>query len=432
MRKIVAGFIALTLVLWGINLYVNPVDMNVRSVVHEVFYINGVLAWGFMAMAVIIAARPAWLEAVTGTPLDELYRWHRTIGIWAAVLTAVHFFTKTLMAPVTAMMTLAPAVKPAVNPDAVGFEAFWAWLRGASNLAAEWATYLALALFVISFISRLRYNKWLTTHRLFSIVFLVVAVHAIRLMDPADYTTPFGLLNIAITIAGSWYALVLLVRGAGAQKTVRASISGVETRSGLTFITVKPERALEVKPGEFAFLRTAGHEKHPFSVAAVNDDGTISFAVKGLGDYTGRIVPQLKAGETVFVEGPWGHFVPDYSPRTQLWLAGGVGIAPFCAWLQDAARAHSRGDIRLVWCIKSRESEPMLPRVETLARNAGVRLDIYESKKARLNVRDLFAAYVPEVLALCAGGALAESVSAAYVHAGGEAGNIRKEYFNWR
>ena len=87
MRKIVFGFCALTVATWLLNLGFNPPAMNGRSLTHEVFFLNGVLAWGLMAMAIVIAARPAWLEKVTATPLDELYKWHRTLGIWAAVLT---------------------------------------------------------------------------------------------------------------------------------------------------------------------------------------------------------------------------------------------------------------------------------------------------------------------------------------------------------
>ena len=72
MRKIVFGFCALTVATWLLNLGFNPPAMNGRSLTHEVFFLNGVLAWGLMAMAIVIAARPAWLEKVTATPLDEL------------------------------------------------------------------------------------------------------------------------------------------------------------------------------------------------------------------------------------------------------------------------------------------------------------------------------------------------------------------------
>ena len=74
MRKIVFGFCALTVATWLLNLGFNPPAINGRGLTHEVFFLNGVLAWGLMAMAIVIAARPAWLEKVTATPLDELYK----------------------------------------------------------------------------------------------------------------------------------------------------------------------------------------------------------------------------------------------------------------------------------------------------------------------------------------------------------------------
>lgn len=118
----------------------------------------------------------------------------------------------------------------------------------------------------------------------------------------------------------------------------------------------------------------------------------------------------LQKGERVIVEGPWGRFRPDFSAQKQLWLAGGVGIAPFCAWMQDAAQT-AHGKIRLVWCIKSKESEPMFANVEKMAERAGIRLEVFESAKKRLNAESLFAGAVPDTVALCAGEGQASAVS---------------------
>ena len=83
--------------------------MNVKALVHETLYLSGLLAWGFATMAVVIAARPAWLEGITGTPLDKLYKWHKTLGIAAAVLTVLHFFSKDIFGPLVRLITTAPA-----------------------------------------------------------------------------------------------------------------------------------------------------------------------------------------------------------------------------------------------------------------------------------------------------------------------------------
>lgn len=430
MKRIVLGFCTLTVAAWLLNFWISPPAMQTKTLVHEVFYLNGVLAWGLMAIAIVIAARPAWLEKVTGTPLDELYKWHKTLGVWAAVLTLWHFFTKALTVPVLSLFSLEKAPQ-VVRGELVGWDAFWSWLRGFAVTSSEWATLIGLVLFVVSFVSVVRYHKWLLSHKLFSVIFIVLAVHSIRLMDAADYLTPFGWINIAVTVVGCVYAVQLLTRGAGSAKTVAARISKVESGNGLTLLTVNPEKDLHVDNGEFMFLCTKGHEKHPFSVACVHDDGALTFAVKGLGDYTGSAVPQLKEGEAVVLEGPWGRFTPDFSEKKQLWFAGGVGIAPFCAWLQKAPE-NICGGIRLVWCIRSGKNEPLFDEIQRLAGRAGVKLEVYESTKARLNVDGLFADGAPDSVSVCAGQKLAAAVKIAYARAGGSLANVRQEHFNWR
>ena len=77
MRRITYGFTVLTIVLWLFGLWFMPPAYNGRGWAHELFFVTGVLAWGWMALCLIIAVRPAWLERVTKTPLDSLYVWHR-------------------------------------------------------------------------------------------------------------------------------------------------------------------------------------------------------------------------------------------------------------------------------------------------------------------------------------------------------------------
>ena len=86
MRRITYGFTVLTIVLWLFGLWFMPPAYNGRGWAHELFFVTGVLAWGWMALCLIIAVRPAWLERVTKTPLDSLYVWHRRLGWWALAL----------------------------------------------------------------------------------------------------------------------------------------------------------------------------------------------------------------------------------------------------------------------------------------------------------------------------------------------------------
>lgn len=430
MKKIVFGFCTLTVIAWLVNLMINPPAMNGKSIVHEVFYLNGVLALGLMAMAITIAARPACLERITRTPLDELYKWHRLIGIWAAVFALWHFFSKTLTAPILSLMTLEPAAR-AARTTPVGWDAFWSSLRSFAITSSEWAILIGLLLFILCFVTYVRYDKWFMAHKLFSVLFLIFAIHGIRLMDTNDLFTPFGLINVGIVLIGCLYSIRLLLFGAGHQKSVKGHIVAIQVQKDLTLIDIKPVKDFRIEYGQFVFLAKSGCEKHPFSVAGINDDGTLSFAVKALGDYTRESVPEFKCGDEVILEGPWGKFIPDFAVKKQLWFAGGVGVAPFCAWLQVAAKSE-HGPIRLVWCINSKEDEPMYCRVAKLAESAGVDLEVYESSKTRLNIQTLFEDFLPETVALCSGEKLAQAVIKAYLSSGGDPGNIRKEHFSWR
>lgn len=439
MQRIVWAFTALTTAAWLFGLWVDPPALNGRGVTHEVFYWNGVLAWGFMAMAIVIAARPAWLERVTKTPLDELYRWHRTLGFWALGLSVVHWVTKTLMQPILALMTLEPVPK-IVRGELAGFDLFWSQLRGFSVESSIWATVLALLLGAMVFMKAVRYSKWLLWHKLFSVLFIILSVHSIRLMEPADVFLPLGWINITVTAVGLWYSVLLLVRGAGREKTVKAVVSDVRVDQNVTLLTVRPEKPLAVRPGEFAFLATDGEEKHPFSVASIRPDGTLLFAVKALGDFTTNTVPTIAAGDVVSVEGPWGAFTPAFleadgkdGSHHEVWVAGGIGIAPFYAWLESAAkRKNAAPCAKLVWCIRDRAAEPLFGRIEWLARKAGVSLHVVESKIARLDAAALFREGLPESLALCAGTGLSNAVIDAYLKAGGKRSAVRREHFDWR
>ena len=439
MQRIVWAFTALTTAAWLFGLWADPPAMNGRGISHEVFYWNGVLAWGFMAMAIVIAARPAWLERVTKTPLDELYRWHRTLGFWALGLSVVHWVTKTLMQPILSLMTLEPVPK-IVRGELAGFDLFWSQIRPFAVDSSIWATAIALLLGAMVFVKAIRYSKRQLWHKLFSHHNNQHTVHSIRLMDPADAFLPLGWINIAVTLVGLRYSAVLLVRGAGREKTVKAAVTDVRVDRDVTLLTVRPEKPLSVRPGEFAFLATDGEEKHPFSVASIRPDGTLLFAVKALGDFTTDTLPTVRAGDTVTIEGPWGAFTPAFleadgkdGSHHEVWVAGGVGIAPFYAWLESAAKEENAAPYaKLVWCIRDRTAEPLFGQVEWLAKKAGVDLRVVESKIARLDASALFREGLPESLALCAGTGLSNAVIDAYLKAGGKRSAVRREHFDWR
>ena len=80
-----------------------------------------------------------------------------------------------------------------------------------------------------------------------------------------------------------------------------------------------------------------GHvtESHPFSLSAAPSEDRLRITVKALGDYTARL-SALRPGTRVIVEGPFGRLTRATRRRpAAVLIAGGVGIAPIRALLED-------------------------------------------------------------------------------------------------
>lgn len=149
--------------------------------------------------------------------------------------------------------------------------------------------------------------------------------------------------------------------------------------------------------------------------------------IKHLGDFTTEVVPKVEEGTQLKIEGSYGCFTPDFQANSQTWIATGIGIAPFLAWLRAAAEVQTN-DVTLHWCIKDASKEPLLPEVKTACETAGVKLTVHESRRARATVAELLAED-SERLAVCGNGRLASDLRKAWR---GHPSNFQTEHFQWR
>jgi predicted ferric reductase len=96
---------------------------------------------------------------------------------------------------------------------------------------------------------------------------------------------------------------------------------------------------LPALPGQFLQWRFLARgrwtESHPFSLSAAPGGSGLRITVKELGDYTARLAT-LAPGTRVIVEGPFGRLTRAARRRERaVLIAGGVGIAPIRALLED-------------------------------------------------------------------------------------------------
>src|SRR5690606_33780337 len=125
-------------------------------------------------------------------------------------------------------------------------------------------------------------------------------------------------------------------------------------------------------------------------------DRRITFEIKALGDYTQGLGQRLQPGAPVTVEGPYGRFnlAPGDGGRRQLWVAGGIGVTPFLAWLESREDTPAQApDADLYYCVRSRDDGPFVGRLEALTGTLpSVRLHVVSSALGeRLDARRLGA-----------------------------------------
>lgn len=327
----------------------------------QALYLTGVWSIGLMSLIMLLALRPAWLEGPLGG-MDKIYRLHKWAGILAIGAGAAHWLIKLASTPLKALVGIEG--RPA--RDAV--LAMLADSRGLAKDLGEWTIYALLAMLVITLWRRFPYHAWRIVHRAMPLAFLVLAFHTLALAPAYYWTGPTGALLLPLMAGGAAAALLSLAGRIGQGRRVAGKVTGLVRRPGDIL-----EVTCELGPrwpghaaGQFAFVTFDRREgAHPFTIASAPHAGRhdVTFQIKALGDFTRRLAATLRQGAPVTVEGPYGRFERPADPaaRPQVWVAGGIGVTPFLAWL-EAARDEP-GDRPPVWlhyCVRDAGADPFV------------------------------------------------------------------------
>lgn len=397
MKAILAGLLAVTGLVWGWDFFSTPVPDGVSMwwlARREGLYLTGMQAIVLMSFAMLLATRPVWLERPLGG-MDRVYGLHKWTGILAVSLGALHWLLD--MSGDVLKALIGRAGRPPKEELTGLLEA----LRHLAKDTGEWAIYLALAMLVLTLWKRFPYKFWRYLHRAMPVLYLALAFHA-ALLAPLDYwAQPAGLLLGSSLIAGSIASVLSLTGRIG---------RGRQSQGVVTSVVESADNVIEVicrlddswkghRPGQFAFVTFDRIEgAHPFTIAGADrGDRNVTFQIKALGDYTRNLPRRLRAGSSVRVEGPYGRF--DLSRRNvrarQIWIAGGIGVTPFLAWLEslqhDPANAPAAD---LHYCTRDRETDAFVGRLQALcATLPGIRLHVHGDRQGeRLSVDTLLAA----------------------------------------
>ena len=350
---------------------------------------SGFLSIALMSFAMLLSARPRWMEpSLDG--LDKMYRLHKWLGIGAIVLGTVHWLTKTgdghRLPPAGSEQVPADTAAAAAGQIATSPEGLLQSLTGPAHMVAQPALFILIALGVIALIKVIPYRFFAKTHILTAFIFGVLVFHSIVLLKAAYWATPVGLVTLLLSAIGVVAGLYSILHYFGATPLAPGKILSSTYYPELKVL----ETELQVgtgwrghKSGQFAFVTTSWREgAHPFTIATHWEPETrsIGFIAKELGDHTARLREIYTPGRSVSIEGPYGRFTFESSKPRQIWIGGGIGIAPFVARMRELAGRTGGKPIDLFHCT-TEESSAALSKMRADAAASGITLHILVSPR---------------------------------------------------
>jgi len=303
------------------------------------------IALGYVGLAMagmqfIPTARLQFLSDVFD--MDRIYKLHHYLSMLSVGLVFLHPAILLLNNPYT-LLLLNPITAP------------WRAQAGILGLAG---------LLLIGFTSVLRkeikldYNTWHIIHDLLA---LAIAIFAwIHIYKVNFYTAQPAMLAVWVVEAIIWGGMIVhirLLKPLHIRKRPFKVKKIIREAADTWTMVLKPDGhpGLDFNAAQVAWINinTSPFTLHrnPFSISgSAHRKEELRFTIKNLGDFTAAI-GELKGGERVYVDGPYGNFsIDDPSAKKGLVLiAGGIGIAPIMSILSTLSDQKDKRPVYLFY-----------------------------------------------------------------------------------
>ena len=325
--------IAISLALWWLNTPARSIN-DTSSLFLAIGRITGMVGGVVLLLQILTMSRVGWLERWIGA--HDLIVWHRELGGYLLIMVLIH--------------VAATIVGYAAGAQTPILAETWSMISSGFDMVT--ATVATALLVVVALMSirmlrrRMSYEKWYHLHLTSYLV--VVLGYGHQFSAGQEFVEPgFGRVF--------WNGLFVFVAGCLLWGRVVDPLR-LNLKHRLRIVKVVPEAqdivslyiggrrldSLKVSAGQYFRWRflTRGRwwQAHPFSLSAAPNGEWLRLTVKMVGDHT-RGLRHLREGARVLAEGPSGVFTAARSVRLRaLLIAGGSGIAPIRALLEDLPR----------------------------------------------------------------------------------------------
>ncbi|MDD4193962.1 MAG: FAD-binding oxidoreductase [Acholeplasmataceae bacterium] len=313
--------------------------------------IFGSFAYTWISYQFVLSSRPKFIETSFG--MDKLYQFHGLMAIVSISIAIIHAI---------------------VNEQLLG-KSFITTLGGLSLGLFILISLLAMLLMSPTFILKYRPFKWLKIkidnwkkfsyeqlriiHNLTLVAFVVLNVHVLLTSNAREYAHVRTLYWIYMIISVVFYIYHKYIKQEFLQKNPYLIVDTKQENSLIWTIKMRAKKKSIKRdlPGQFAFFsfktEVQKFEEHPFSISFSNKL-ELSITVKKLGDFTNKI-SNLKIGDEVLVEGPFGRFSYLLYPKEKetIFIAGGIGITPILSMLRYMSVHEPNRKVLLIWGINT-------------------------------------------------------------------------------
>jgi predicted ferric reductase len=269
------------------------------------------------ALSLVTALRWRAMARLFGS-LARQYRLHHRLGLITGVAFILHVLVEISQTPPEFMWDMFVTRDP--------------------PLLAGWTALILFSVaLVFSYRQTLRFRSWRFWHFLFPLAYLAAAYHGLAFVR--DEAWDLGLLYTSVGIGGLSLALLLLgfIWNPRAQRYRIHALEKITPSVWEIMLEQKDKQhsRLSLRAGQIIYLRFLGRgftrALHPFSVASCRLEPYLRLYIKNLGRDTSHL-QDLKLGHEVEVLGPFVE-LPLILDRPQIWIGGGIGIAPFLGFL---------------------------------------------------------------------------------------------------
>lgn len=159
-------------------------------------------------------------------------------------------------------------------------------------------------------------------------------------------------------------------------KAEKYLIQNISIKSGdvvlIDIVRADGGQIFDFQAGQYAMLSLREEngkltEEHPFSIASSpSQKKSLQFGIKIIGRFTQRLA-NLKAGDEIFVWGPFGNFV--FNPENHkdaVFIAGGVGITPFMSAFRYAFDNDLTNKLTLLYSARTINSALFFEEIKQL------------------------------------------------------------------